>query len=89
MRRCLDCGSPATGSRCVGCARRRKAWRNSETGRCRETVAAHRSELGNWCPGFGVPAHEASDLTADHVVAGSTGRLVVLCRSCNARKGKS
>lgn len=86
--RCLDCRQLGRRSPCLSCAARRKAWRNSESARCAAVVAAHRAEFGDWCPGWGVPPHPSDDLTADHVVAGSAlGRLAVLCRSCNARKG--
>lgn len=88
MRRCLDCRALTVGSRCPGCARRRKAWRASDEAECRRVVAAHRAAHGDWCPGWGVAPHPSSDLTADHVVAGVSGRLGVLCRACNARKGK-
>ncbi|GII88263.1 hypothetical protein Ssi03_62530 [Sphaerisporangium siamense] len=56
------------------------------------TVRAWRARYGNWCPGYGVPAHPARDLTADHITAVAAGGredgpLTVLCVSCNARKG--
>ena len=87
-RRCLDCGRLAAGTRCTPCHRARRAFRAVEEGRCREAVAAHRAIHGDWCPGWGVPPHASSDLTADHVTARLVGgRLVVLCRSCNGRKG--
>ena len=43
------------------------------------------------CPGYGVPAHESHDLTADHIApigrgGDPLGRLQVLCRSCNSRR---
>jgi 5-methylcytosine-specific restriction protein A len=55
-------------------------------------VAKHRSDYGDWCPGFNVAAHTSADLTADHIVpkaAGGTdqpGNIQVLCRPCNSRK---
>ncbi|MFI2184604.1 HNH endonuclease [Streptomyces sioyaensis] len=55
-------------------------------------LAAHRRQYGQWCPGWGVPGHPATDLTADHVVPKSKGgtddpsNIAVLCRSCNSRK---
>ena len=59
----------------------------------RAAVDAHRAEHGAWCPGHGVPPHASEDLCADHVTpvaAGGdpAGPFAVLCRSCNARKGK-
>ncbi|MFC9786448.1 HNH endonuclease [Rhodococcus sp. NPDC127528] len=56
-----------------------------------QAVAAHRLQHGNWCPGHGVPAHAATDLTADHTTpiaqgGAPDGPLGVLCRSCNSRK---
>lgn len=61
--------------------------------RRKATVRAHRDRHGEWCPGYGRPAHRASDLTADHrremQEGGSpAGELAVLCRSCNSRKAK-
>ncbi|WP_280695448.1 HNH endonuclease signature motif containing protein [Kitasatospora sp. GP82] len=55
-------------------------------------LAKHRAQYGGWCPGYGVPAHPAEDLTADHVLPKSRGggdqreNLTPLCRSCNSRK---
>jgi len=42
-------------------------------------------------PGFGLPLHLPTDLTADHVTpvasgGSDAGALAVLCRSCNGRK---
>ena len=46
---------------------------------------------GYLCPGWGRPAHESHDLTADHVTpvsrGGGDGPLQVLCRACNSRRG--
>lgn len=65
---------------------------SSEARRRKTVVEVWRRKYGNVCPGFGRPPHVATDLTADHVVpiaAGGSpaGRLSVLCRSCNSRKG--
>lgn len=65
---------------------------SSEARRRKAVVESWRSRYGNVCPGFGRSPHVATDLTADHVVpiaAGGapSGRLSVLCRSCNSRKG--
>ncbi|SKF61371.1 Uncharacterised protein [Mycobacteroides abscessus subsp. abscessus] len=64
---------------------------NPERKRRARAVAEHVARLGWVCPGYGVPAHESRDLTADHVLAvangGGDGALAVLCRPCNSRKG--
>lgn len=65
---------------------------HAERQRRAATVAAWREAHGDWCPGHGVPGHQSSDLTADHVQAVANGgpadgALAVLCRPCNARKG--
>lgn len=57
-----------------------------------QAVRRHRAEHGDWCPGWGVPPHESTDLTADDPVAIANGGdpmqpLRILCRSCNSRKG--
>jgi 5-methylcytosine-specific restriction protein A len=50
-----------------------------------------RGEHGDWCPGYGRPAHPAADLPVDHVVplaAGGApfdiGNTAVLCCLCQA-----
>lgn len=53
-------------------------------------VAEWRQRHGDWCPGYGVPPHPATDLTAQHgdalVEGGDAGQvLTVLCRACNSR----
>lgn len=57
-------------------------------------LARHRGQYGNRCPGYQRDAHQASDLTVDHITpiaAGGSpldpGNLAVLCRSCNSSKG--
>lgn len=70
---------------------RRPEYGAAERERRAAVVRAWRAEYGDWCPGYGVPAHESDDLTADHVVAvhaggAEQGLLTVLCRSCNGRK---
>jgi 5-methylcytosine-specific restriction protein A len=64
----------------------------AEQARRAQAVADHRAQHGEWCPGYGRPAHAATDLTADHRIAVADGGppdgpLDVLCRSCNSRKG--
>lgn len=102
-RDCLDrCGELALpGSPyCRACRRRHDQARRNPA---RHTVRAEREaraavdrwvvENGWWCPGWRVEAHPSRDLTADHplaVVNGGPmvgGRLAVLCRRCNGRKG--
>ena len=61
----------------------------AEIKRRKETVDLWRLTYGDWCPGYGIPGHEATDLTADHVLGAQQGRdqpLQVLCRSCNGSK---
>ena len=58
------------------------------------TVAQHRAQHGDWCPGFNREPHAATDLTADHIEeiaygGDDHGSLQVLCRSCNGRKAAS
>lgn len=103
LKPCIDCGQPAPGSRCTECkveraragyvraADRRgttaergygSRWRRlSERARARQP----------WCSVCGT----SEDLTVDHLVplaAGGPrhprlGDVIVLCRSCNSRKG--
>ena len=55
-------------------------------------VAIHIAEHGEWCPGYGVQPHAATDFTVDHIVAKANGgtsdasNLRVLCRGCNSSK---
>lgn len=105
-RPCLDCGTLTSNpSRCdqhqAAWQARRDQQRGSATQRgydtnwrrtAAATVARHRRNHGDWCPGYRVPAHHATDLTVDHIVpkaAGGTNdpdNLQVLCRGCNSRK---
>lgn len=105
-RPCLDCGRLTRNpSRCdehqAAWQARQDQLRGSATQRgydsqwqrtAKAAVAAHRAAHGDWCPGHGVPAHQSSDLTADHIVPKARGgsdsaeNVAVLCRSCNARK---
>jgi 5-methylcytosine-specific restriction protein A len=105
-RPCLDCSKlTRNASRCdehqAAWQARQDAARGSATSRGYDSrwrrtaaaaVATHRTVHGNWCPGHGVPGHQADDLTGDHIVplaAGGTSEpenVQVLCRSCNARK---
>lgn len=63
-----------------------------ERNRRSDTVAAWVAMHGWVCPGWGRPAHPATDLAADHIIARrlggpQDGPLQVLCRECNSRKG--
>jgi 5-methylcytosine-specific restriction enzyme A len=102
-RACLGCGRSVRGRpRCIDCERdyqrAKRAKRPdlyndaAERRRRAHAVADHRAIVGDWCPGWAQqPAHQSSDLTADHVreVARGgrpDGKLVVRCRSCNAAR---
>lgn len=105
-RPCLDCGRLTRNpSRCdehqAAWQSRQEQLRGSATQRgygsqwqrvARAAVAQHRAVYGDWCPGWQVPAHASTDLTADHVVPLARGgsstaeNTRVLCRSCNSRK---
>lgn len=101
-RPCLDCGALVNSARCAGCERgrsrvvtrakrERRPYTNRERERRADVVQTWRATVGDWCPGFGVPAHHSMDLTADHPTAVGAGgsesqSLSVLCRSCNGRK---
>lgn len=105
-RPCLGCGRlTRNASRCDTCqsayqrqrdAARGTASRRGYTSQWRKVsqaaIAAHRAELGDWCPGYNVPGHSASDLTADHHIPKARGgtdaqeNVTVLCRGCNSRK---
>jgi 5-methylcytosine-specific restriction enzyme A len=105
VKLCTVCGivTSRTGSRCAAHARRSSPSRHSEVYRTRawqrlsaRVLRAWRGERGDWCPGYGRPAHRASDLTVDHVVPLAAGgapfdvaNTAVLCRSCNSSKGAS
>jgi 5-methylcytosine-specific restriction protein A len=62
--------------------------------RRKAAVDNHRTEHGDWCPGWNRPPHPSADLTADHITEISDGghphgELQILCRSCNAAKARS
>jgi 5-methylcytosine-specific restriction protein A len=65
--------------------------RNAQAEHNSALVAAWRNVHGDWCPGWGVPAHAATDLTAAHSVPLAAGVVTladsVLCRACNTRQG--
>jgi len=72
--------------------REQRPYDHAERKRRADAVAEHIATRGYWCPGWAVPEHQATDLTADHitpVAAGGPedGPLAVLCRPCNGRKG--
>ena len=101
-RRCLDCPALTYGSRCASCERVRQRLKDAKRGghgdwrRRAAAVAEHRDQVGDVCPGWGVPPHlvePPNRLSADHptsIAAGGPGRpdaYAVLCVSCNSRKG--
>lgn len=92
LRRCIDCDTLSTASRCPTDAAAHKARRNAEAPRARALVTTWVAANGWVCPGDTEhPAHPSDDLTAEHVVplsrGGAGGPITVLCRSANSRKG--
>lgn len=92
-RPCIDCRAITQASRCPACRRRHKARRNADAPAARAAVRAHIAEHGPICPGWQRLAHPSTDLTADHLVAFADGGTLadghqVLCRSCNASRGR-
>lgn len=98
MKPCLDCGTLSQRTRCPKCSAAQlqakrvcRPYTYTERKRRAAAVAAHRAAHGDWCPGWGRPAHASSDLTADHTLAVAAGGredgpLSVLCRVCNGAK---
>lgn len=103
LRPCLDCGRPSPRSRCRECERGRQSVRNARRIQYHGTWKATRAKVlrawrgmyGDWCPGWpglppshpGIPPHPSADLTVDHAPDGSVSG--VMCRSCNASKGRA
>lgn len=92
-RPCLRCGSPTLRRRYCGVCQPTPAPLNrthAEAKRRKAAVLLHVLEHGWWCPGYGVPAHSSTDLTADHLVprvdGGEHGPIRILCRGCNSRR---
>jgi 5-methylcytosine-specific restriction enzyme A len=94
LRPCLDCGTPARGSRCPRDQREHERRRGSATERGYDsawrklTIRAKAAQP--WCSACGT----TRDLTVDHRDPSTKGRadltladVDVLCRSCNSRKG--
>jgi 5-methylcytosine-specific restriction endonuclease McrA len=92
-----QCGEFVERKPCPACAKKQAAgkrtrdrtWRERQ--RRKRAVDAWIRLHGHVCPGYQRPAHEAHDLTADHVHprshGGEHGRLEILCRACNSAKG--
>lgn len=88
-RPCLNCGTPANGTRCQRCEAtyqqqrnaRRPQYQGDWTRRSATIRAAWIAEHGMTCPGIGTPPHPAPRLTLDH----TTGQ--VLCPRCNVAAG--
>lgn len=109
QRPCLDCGTlTRNASRCDTHQAAWQARQNQQRGSATQrgygsqwrriaaaAVDTHRAEYGDWCPGWGVLPHHATDLTGDHKVAKANGgsdepaNVQVLCRGCNSRKHAS
>lgn len=94
LRPCLDCGTPASSTRCTRCEARKQQARNAQrTHYHGDWAALSRRTRDQWvathgwvCPGWQSPPHPARDLVVDHVQQRSRQALAVLCRSCNSRK---
>lgn len=100
VRPCLGCNRLTADRYCPTCAAGqnttttgRRIVSGHERRRRASVVDAWLSHNGATCPGWRRPPHlvQASDLTADHVVAVAAGGdehgvLTVLCRSCNSAK---
>lgn len=95
-RPCLDCGKLASHTRCQRCETQHQAKRNARRTwyhgdwqrRSKQARDAWVNEHGWVCPGYQRPAHEATDLTVDHVnPADPDSPLRILCRSCNSSRG--
>lgn len=102
LRPCLDCGALSQGARCPGHTRAKErgydrakrlvrpvTWEQRQDRAC--AIAEHRTQFGDWCPGYMRDPHPSTDLTADHPIEVSQGGaegqpLTVLCRSCNSVK---
>jgi 5-methylcytosine-specific restriction protein A len=103
VKLCTVCGvvTSRAGSRCTTHAHQSNRSRHNALYSTRawqrlsaRVLRAWRGERGDWCPGYGRPAHRAADLTVDHVVPLAAGgapldvaNTAVLCRSCNSTKG--
>lgn len=88
-RICLACGQPQGTNNCNHI----RTYPHKVREQMRATVKQWKQQHGDYCPGYGMPPHRASDLTADHVIPWSLNptptntKLTVLCRACNGRKG--
>jgi hypothetical protein len=89
------------GSRCADCQRVHDRLKDAKRGghgdwrKRAAAVAEHREQVGEVCPGWGVPPHSVippNKLSADHAVAVARGGSLqpahygVLCVECNSRK---
>ena len=88
---CLICYRPSARGRCP--LHQLKGRTHQEQTRRSSLIEAHLATYGPSCPGYNRGPHlvPASSLTADHVtprsLGGEAGRLRVLCRACNTRRG--
>lgn len=106
QRPCLTCRRlTRNASRCDTCQSAWQARRDQQRGSAHQrgydsawrraaaaAVTSHRAMFGDWCPGWQIPAHQATDLTGDHIVPKDRGgsddpdNIQILCRGCNTRK---
>jgi 5-methylcytosine-specific restriction protein A len=93
MKPCLDCGVPASGSRCRRHQREYERRRGTPAERGYDETWRLNVRVAITAQPFCSSCRSTTDLTGDHIVPlsrGGTNRadnIRVLCRSCNSRKG--
>lgn len=99
---CIVCGYPSDQARCEAHRKSNRsllAPLDSRHTKLKKATVAAWVRINGWvCPGFRRPAHRVGEggLEGEHIVPRSLrpdlayepSNMSVLCRSCNARKGK-